>query len=1119
MRSIAKIRFAVAALFGALILAVSASAAPVFDHDFGSFSNPRSITVDQQTGDVYVVDTGSNSIQKFDADGNPANFSALGSNVLDGAGAGETDETPQGGFLFSSFNSPDAPQLAIDESGGVNDGTLYVTSLSLGGSSGEAAAIHIFSPSGTYLGQITGSAIPFFTSFSTPCGVAVDPDGSVYVADPGFRSIQKFTPSGGVLADGDWKERLEPFASQGDFCNLAIDANDHLYSSSLPSGPLTRYDLSQFSSDPQSRPVEGVEIDALATAVAIDRSTGDIYSDHGNAIAQYDESGLLLGTFAESDLSDSHGVAINSSTGDLYATNSPSATAKLFVAPPPAPPTIDAQRTEQVHSTAAKLLANVGPEGHATTYHAEYGTAGPCSVPASACASTPERSAGLGFAPVTASAQASGLSPDTTYHYRIVAENAHGTAAGPDYTFRTYPAASGFTLPEGRAYELVSPADTNGFPVAPMRVQSASPSGDRIAFQATRGAAPGTASGVAGDPLRATRSASGWATKSLIPEESVASTSFGDVPYVRAFDEDLRTYIFEAPLQLTPDAPLIEPPFFGAHAKNLYLRDSSESDHVLNPLLPLLTGPDTSYQISTPDLRHVVFSSFRPQLDDPNIVDFQNYLYEWDEGDLRVASVLPDGTLQSGVFVGGSQSNLGFQHPISEDGARFFFHAGPDSRLGQIFVRENGSSTTHVSASQRTVPDPNGPLPALFLAAEAAHGGKALLSSCEKLTDDSTASSDPADPTGGDCQLNSVGKSAADKSDLYLYDVDSEQLSDLTIADPSGGDFTGLIGASDDLSRIYFAARGVLAPGAAPGQINTYLWDNGTTSFIWAPPPEAYIGDAVQDFHNWFPDARELARASRVSTSGRYLLFTSRADLTAYDNSGPGCPLDEDVVGPSIGRQCSEVYRYDAVTDELKCLSCPASGIRSTGDSQLLTIGDFFNGGISSPPPNNLLEDGTAYFETPNRLVAEDTNTEVDVYQYRDGGLRLISNGAQTGGGRFAEATPDGSNVFFTTPARLVSSDFGDSVDLYDARVGGGFPGPVALPDCEGDACAPLPVAPNDPTPASSSYLGSGSPSARANARCAKGKVRREGRCAKKKKSSKRANHNQRTNHSRRASR
>ena len=44
--------------------------------EFGSFSNPNGIAVDEATGDVYVADIGTNTVYKFDASGNPVNFTS-----------------------------------------------------------------------------------------------------------------------------------------------------------------------------------------------------------------------------------------------------------------------------------------------------------------------------------------------------------------------------------------------------------------------------------------------------------------------------------------------------------------------------------------------------------------------------------------------------------------------------------------------------------------------------------------------------------------------------------------------------------------------------------------------------------------------------------------------------------------------------------------------------------------------------------------------------------------------------------------------------------------------------------------------------------------------------------
>ena len=79
------------------------------------------------------------------------------------------------------------------------------------------------------------------------------------------------------------------------------------------------------------------------------------------------------------------------------------------------------------------------------------------------------------------------------------------------------------------------------------------------------------------------------------------------------------------------------------------------------------------------------------------------------------------------------------------------------------------------------------------------------------------------------------------------------------------------------------------------------------------------------------------------------------------------------------------------------------------------------------------------------------------------GCVNLISSGRAEGGATFLDASDDGSDAFFLTDGSLVPSDPAP-IDVYDARVGGGFPSPRPIP-CFGDACQPLPPEPEDPTP------------------------------------------------------
>src|SRR5207244_716881 len=83
--------------------------------------------------------------------------------------------------------------------------------------------------------------------------------------------------------------------------------------------------------------------------------------------------------------------------------------------------------------TSATLNATVNPNGGAVSdCDFEYGSTSAygSSVP---CASPP----GAGTAAVAVSAEAEGLAPNTTYHFRIVASNEGGTGSGTDQTFTT----------------------------------------------------------------------------------------------------------------------------------------------------------------------------------------------------------------------------------------------------------------------------------------------------------------------------------------------------------------------------------------------------------------------------------------------------------------------------------------------------------------------------------------------------------------------------------------------------------------------------------------------------------------------------------------------------------
>jgi hypothetical protein len=102
---------------------------------------------------------------------------------------------------------------------------------------------------------------------------------------------------------------------------------------------------------------------------------------------------------------------------------------------------------EQVTTSSARVSGTVNPGGAETSYHFEYGT-----TTAYGLTSTP-RNAGAGTEPVTVHATLAGLTADTEYHYRVVAESSAGTAAGNDATVRT----AGKPRPPGAATGVARP--------------------------------------------------------------------------------------------------------------------------------------------------------------------------------------------------------------------------------------------------------------------------------------------------------------------------------------------------------------------------------------------------------------------------------------------------------------------------------------------------------------------------------------------------------------------------------------------------------------------------------------------------------------------------------------
>jgi sugar lactone lactonase YvrE len=939
--------------------------------------------------------------------------------------------------------------------------------------------------------------------------IAVDPSDKVYVGDVG--RIQRFDTGGLYQGQIDLT---------GETVNaLAAGPLGYLYLAYHSSGVNNKANVRKL--DPETGGVLAIfeAVNPRAIAVAAD---GDVYA-FDSAIAKirhFDPSGAEVeDPFGDGLAATSTGLAVNDVTcgaGDaaVYHSNSSPAFVRAYspvpnhvdgcVDDPPlgVPPTIGETFARSVGTTSATVGAEINPEfWDDTTYHVEYGTVdcavGPCQkalLPGVRLTTETTR----GFLPAVATLQ--GLQPGTTYHFRFVVESSGGGPAfGPGATFTTFPLAPapdtgcsnrsfrtgfGALLPDCRAYEMVSPLDkNNGDIVAPLSVSSletslyrAAPDGNRLTYSSYRSfadpqGAPFASQYVAG------RDAQDWASEAISPLRDTnvpgPTTDFLVNQFV-AFSSDLSTawLAWDADPQLSPEGL--------TGYRNLYAMDVAgrtfEAITTVQPPSAPKGGTGSfrpALQGLSADGTHVVFEA-NDALTADAAPCCSRQLYEHRAGEpLRLVSVLPDGTPSTqdaavgstGVGLEGREGHTA--NAVSADGSRIYWSAG-----GKLYLRVDGEDPTiEVSAPAATDAD--------FWAA-AADGSQALFSE------------------GGD---------------LYRFDLAGG--ASTLIAE----DVRGVAGAADDLSHAYLVSTKALDGVAVEGQSNLYHWQAGE-GFDFVAVVESE-GDLAMSVYS----QALVNRLSRVSPDGRHLAFVTRRPATGYDNT--------DAV---TGEADTEVFHYSAESDRLHCASCNPSGARPSGRAAPIVpsrgpVGNVPHDIAAIIPGHQghfhaqrvLSDDGRRlFFESFDALLPRDTNGRMDVYQWQTPGsgdcdtddahyfdanggcLALISSGTSAGDSSFVEATPSGNDVFFRTESSLVPQDYG-LVDIYDARVGGGFAPPPSPPaPCEGDACQSPARAPEPVAPASEAFRGNGNVTAARKPRprrCPKGKrkVRRNGkvRCVK----------------------
>jgi hypothetical protein len=378
--------------------------------DVGSFAAPHigfgGVAVEQSTQDVFVMDDGSEVVQKF---------SAGGAALLTEFNASETPAT--------RFNPAYSGGVAVDESSTPSKGDVYVAAGGFGvvdkfkpkaGGAGEYEYMcELTGPGGGCTregGEPTTSFSPFVV------GVAIDSQGDVYVADYLGKAIYEFGAEGGYLGKLEGKDITVPF-------DVATGPGNVVYVNNF-SGTTVKVNVNaahEVASESILDPHE-------TGGVAVDPGTGDVYvtdAEGGWHVAVYGPNGAIVENFAtKGELTEASRIAYSTHDGRTYVVDKGAEQVVVYAEGPE----VETGRASGVGSSGGMLNGTVSPNDPSAEWRFEYGETSSYGA---------VTSAGTVTSRGAVSAAAEGLKPGAEYHYRLAATNSRGTVHGSDMTFLT----------------------------------------------------------------------------------------------------------------------------------------------------------------------------------------------------------------------------------------------------------------------------------------------------------------------------------------------------------------------------------------------------------------------------------------------------------------------------------------------------------------------------------------------------------------------------------------------------------------------------------------------------------------------------------------------------------
>jgi hypothetical protein len=658
---------------------------------------------------------------------------------------------------------------------------------------------------------------------------------------------------------------------------------------------------------------------------------------------------------------------------------------------------------------------------------------------------------------------------------------ASGASAAGDANQATCPpqteASPGFRayLPDCRAYELVSPAYTEG---EPSYIAAISNDGSEL-IAASDGVFAGAEGGggvFAEEWYQFARGSSGWSASPLGP--SASDPRFRSYEFLAA-SADLKTTLWRA-----SSSP---PPEERGAVVDLYRREGPPGHGSFTPI-----GPSAQFVGASSDLQDILLTAGG---------QLSEYAGVEKDGEPTPVGVSSGGAPLSACGTTlGSPNSQDIYNAISADGHTVFFTAlhgvCAEPEVNELYARVDGQRTLDISepvlpaGEQCTGTCASAPRSEGVFQGAASDGSKVFFLTDQPLIDNDRDST----------------------QDLYEAELSQGAITHLTMVsegethsapdedDPTPGEGAGVLGVvrvSQDGSRVYFVAEGVLsrAPNseramAVPGARNLYVFNTltGRTAFVATLQSQSEEVAARTECSSLPGSEREACqmnlqssqleiwqpqdvRAAQASADGRFLVFTSLAHLTADDTSGPLVP---------------QLFRYDAEQGLLVRVSIGHDGYGGDGDTSLALdapqISSPFYSAIDGPTTTasslTVTEQGAVFFQSRDVLAPQVLSGQVNVYEYAEGNVYLISDGQDAtvnhlegrSNVRLLAVSPSGQDVFFTTTDRLVPQATSTQVSWYDARVDGGFPAPATPAECEAACQAPAGLEPTLTAPPTASY-------------------------------------------------